>query len=498
MPSTVGRGFPVPVPSDPADVPADMVRLATFLSPASPDAVKVVLLREGSGTPSAVTPAADPTAGYWYRDRGTGLVYAPTGTGGTATFQTVNPVPTVSGVTGLADQLTALQQANGAEANARQSGDTQATAAAAAAQATASAAQPLSGKDTTGGYLGLDAAGDVHAPHDLYVGHNADVRGELTIRAGQQEQLVLGADNTRRSVLQRFRTKRGTDAARTEFVLYADADGEVVSSNPDQAAFDLWAYPISAAGQMQFLRMMSVRLDNAYTPGSTACYVEFPWPLRENGQRVYSPNNPDPAVATEVTNRQNADTTLANNLNTEATNRQNADNALTGRINGHEAAWTVFTPRVTTDGGDVQPGSNGQMTGRYKVVGKTCHILVALVHGTDGTTGNGGQGTWIIQLPAGLTARAPGITTFPVRIFSANVSGAHVIGVGFFNSPTSIAVLVTSGAGSNQQVTYVRNSDASGNPALGIPQPTSSNFWWGGSGGSATGELYLSGTFELA
>lgn len=494
MVSASALGLPTPVGTDPDDVAGYLAAVST--------AITLLLGSRGAGTPTATTAPASPPRTYLDTSTSPWGLWASDGT----TWTQVNPVPGISGVTGLQAALQSLS--NGLTAQATQeSSDVNALNGAIASQTTternrATAAeallQPSSGKDANGGYVGIDAAGDVHPPHDLYVGHNADVHGELTIRAAQQEQLVLGADSTRRSILQRWRTRRGTDTARTEFVLYADADGEVVGSNPDQAAFDLWAYPLSAAGQMQFLRMMSVRIDNAYTPGSTTAYVEFPWPLKENGQRVYSPNNPDPAVAAEVTNRANADTSLQNAVNTEATNRQNADGALTGRLNAHESAWTTFVPRVTTDGGDVQPSSNGQMTGRYKVVGKTCHILVALLHGTDGTTGNGGQGTWVIQLPAGLTARAPGITTFPARIFSTNVSGAHVLGVGLLNSPTSIAVLVTSGSGSSQQVTYVRNSDASGNPALGVPQPNNSNFWWGGSGGSATGELYLSGTFELA
>jgi hypothetical protein len=493
MVSASALGLPTPVGTDPDDVAGYLAGVST--------AITLLLGSRGAGTPTVTSAPASPPRTYLDTSTSPWGVWASDGN----TWTQVNPVPGISGVTGLQAALQALSNALAAQA-AQESSDVSALNGAITAQTTternrATAAeallQPLSGKDTNGGYVGIDAAGDVHAPHDLYVGHGMDVHGLLSVYADQMLQQYIG-DGTRRSVRQEWRAKRASDAASLRFTFYADADGEVVGSNPDQAAFDLWAYPVSAAGQMQFLRMMSVRIDQAYTPGSTSAYVEFPWPLRENGQRVYSANNPDPAVATEVTQRQNADTTLTNNLNTEATNRQNADSALTGRLNGHEAAWTTFVPRVTTDGGDVQPSSNGQMTGRYKVIGKTCHILVALVHGTDGTTGNGGQGTWIIQLPAGLTARAPGIAVFPVRIFSTNVSGAHVIGVGLLNSPTSIAVLVTSGSGSSLQTTFVRNSDASGNPALGIPQPGNSNFWWGSSGGGATGELYLSGTFELA
>lgn len=370
MPTTVG-GAPVPVAGDPADVPADLVRLAQWLRPASPDAPRLVLLRLGNGSPTGVSPAADPTAGYRYRDLSTGGEWAPLADG--SGWQQVNPTPTVSTVTGLQAQLTSLQQADSAEAAARGTGDSQSAAAAAAAQATANAAQPLSGKDTNGGYVGIDGSGDVHTPHDVYVGHALDVHGEVSVRAAGQAQQTLGADSTRRSILQRWRVKRATDAARVEFVWYADADGEVVSSGSAQAAFDLWAYPFSPSGQMQFLRMLSVRIDQAYTPGQTSAYVEVPWPLRENGQRVYSPNNLPPGFD----------------------------------------AWTAWTPQITDDAASsihIQPGGGGSYaaTGRFVQIGRTVHLRMGFTAHSTAPNPNGGSQGVALTLPAGMIPVALG------------------------------------------------------------------------------------------
>jgi hypothetical protein len=440
MVSASALGLPTPVGTDPDDV-------AGYLSAVS-TAITLLLGSRGAGTPTVTSAPASPPRTYLDTSTSPWGLWASDGN----TWTQVNPVPGISGVTGLQAALQALS--NGLTVQATQeSSDVNALNGAIASQTTtersrATAAeallQPTAGKDANGGYVGRDANGGITVPGDASIGGRVGVIGGY-----------VGLSNG---------SRLGTDAAGTTYL------GNAGNGN---------SLGINASGKVT-------------APGNGAFYES------DGSTRLFSPSRPDPATAAEVTNRTNADAALQTNINNEATNRQNADGALGSRIDGHESAWTTFVPRVTTDGGDVQPSSNGSMTGRYKVIGKTCHILVALVHGTDGTTGTGGQGSWIIQLPAGLSSRAPAITTFPVRMFSANVTGGHVIGVGFLNSPTSIAVLVTSGFGSSQQVTYVCNTDASNNPALGVPQPGNSNFWWGSGGGRATGELYLSGTFELA
>ena len=68
------------------------------------------------------------------------------------------------------------------------------------------------------------------------------------------------------------------------------------------------------------------------------------------------------------------------------------------------AAWTSYTP-VWSSSGTAPAIGNGTLAGRYKLVGKTCHVVFGQ---TMGTTTTFGTGTYGWSLP--FTAANPGGT----------------------------------------------------------------------------------------
>jgi len=71
-----------------------------------------------------------------------------------------------------------------------------------------------------------------------------------------------------------------------------------------------------------------------------------------------------------------------------------------GNISGNDislsgGAWTTYTPTWTAASSNPSIG-NGTLTGRYKIIGKTCFITVDI---TMGSTTTYGSGAWYIGLP---------------------------------------------------------------------------------------------------
>lgn len=193
MTTTTRRGIVLPQGGDLDAVPADLARIVGVLDPADPAALSMVLLRQGHGAPTGAT-----VSGVWYEDIDSGVIYKPAGTA----WRAVNPAVAVADVTGLPAALSALQQADTTEAQTRAAGVTsalnaassasaavtaetsraqgaeqQALTAASSAQTTANAAQPLTGKDTNGGYVGRDSNGGVSLPGTLTTGRHVVVSG---------------------------------------------------------------------------------------------------------------------------------------------------------------------------------------------------------------------------------------------------------------------------------------------------------------------------------
>lgn len=92
-------------------------------------------------------------------------------------------------------------------------------------------------------------------------------------------------------------------------------------------------------------------------------------------------------------------------VNTPTVAGATLDNASTlGGISGttlanERGAWTIYTPAWT--GATTNPSiGNGQLSGTYKIVGKTLHLAITMVVGTTTTFGSG---SWFFGLPPGVT-----------------------------------------------------------------------------------------------
>lgn len=71
-------------------------------------------------------------------------------------------------------------------------------------------------------------------------------------------------------------------------------------------------------------------------------------------------------------------------------------------------AWTAFTPQWVGAGANPSVG-NGSLTGRYKLIGKTCHVEIQLVIGTSGVNGGIGAWSWFLPpFPAAAQTPVPG------------------------------------------------------------------------------------------
>lgn len=69
--------------------------------------------------------------------------------------------------------------------------------------------------------------------------------------------------------------------------------------------------------------------------------------------------------------------------------------------------WIGYTP-VWTTAGTAPALGNGSLAGRYRLIGRTMFLSIALTIGTTTTTGTG---VWAFSLPAGIAARDYGVGT---------------------------------------------------------------------------------------
>lgn len=90
------------------------------------------------------------------------------------------------------------------------------------------------------------------------------------------------------------------------------------------------------------------------------------------------------------------------------------DSVFTGALGALLDPWTAYTP--TTPGGALVIG-NGTITGRYKLVGKTCYFAMSLTWGSTSSW----PGGWLINLPFGAASLDH---TFPAHLVDASAAGS--------------------------------------------------------------------------
>ena len=101
--------------------------------------------------------------------------------------------------------------------------------------------------------------------------------------------------------------------------------------------------------------------------------------------------------------------------------------ALQTKTNGYEAAWTTYTPTITSQTGAITSAS---AAGAYLAVGKLIHFCVTVTITTAGT----GAGNVILTLPSGTSKRPFAIAGCETAIggkqlggFGATSGGTHTV-----------------------------------------------------------------------
>jgi hypothetical protein len=142
---------------------------------------------------------------------------------------------------------------------------------------------------------------------------------------------------------------------------------------------------------------------------------------------------------------------------------------------GLQAPWTAYIPTWTASGSAPAIG-NGNLGGRYKIVGKTCTFAIEL---NAGSSTNGGAGPFNFALPA--QAKIDGFECWvPVKLYSANnvtdYAGLGLIGSG----ATTVNPWITSAA-ANASLSQLSNSGPTfPSDTGGFPLQTGSNMFIGG------------------
>jgi len=113
--------------------------------------------------------------------------------------------------------------------------------------------------------------------------------------------------------------------------------------------------------------------------------------------------------------------------------------------------WTAYTP-VWTGADNVVPVlGNGALSGRYVVIGKTCHFTVYLKPGTTTTFGTSTYWTWSLPLPA---ANFPNLATGCVASMVGPSGAAVGPGHGFALNTTVLYVITNAGGFVNPTVPF--------------------------------------------
>ena len=110
-------------------------------------------------------------------------------------------------------------------------------------------------------------------------------------------------------------------------------------------------------------------------------------------------------------------------------------------------AWTTYTPTVSSQSGTITTAS---ATGRFKTLGKTCHVQVVVTVTTNGT----GAGTLNATLPAGNVPAAAAILVGRENALTGNMlqalvnSGDTVMHIGRYDNAypaTNGSIVIVSG-----------------------------------------------------
>jgi hypothetical protein len=120
------------------------------------------------------------------------------------------------------------------------------------------------------------------------------------------------------------------------------------------------------------------------------------------------------------------------------------------------AGWTPYTVSWRTDGGWPTVG-NGVLSGRYAIVGKTCHVAIITGFGSTTGIGTGGMYQWTVPFTARLV---PGVAA------QQNIWPVGMLGAGGAAQPPAL------GYGLSADLIYVLTSVG------GLVGPTSP-FTWG-------------------
>jgi hypothetical protein len=129
--------------------------------------------------------------------------------------------------------------------------------------------------------------------------------------------------------------------------------------------------------------------------------------------------------------------------------------AATVTVNGDSVtgAWTAYSPTLGSNGGNATIG-NGALSGRYKKIGKTVHILIVLVGGSTSTFGTGGA---YIGSPFPVTPHSSLVTgtILPVSVWNGGqqMSGGYWTGTRL-DLYTGGAGFTGSASGFNVSISY--------------------------------------------
>jgi len=149
--------------------------------------------------------------------------------------------------------------------------------------------------------------------------------------------------------------------------------------------------------------------------------------------------------------------------------------SFTGSINGavvNNTAWASYVPIWTSNGTQPVLG-NGDLSGAYKVIGKTCFVRLRLALGTTST---GGTGHWLFSLP--ITASNPDGIQFPCSMLdNGNAWYQGTVNGTYAGHTDKTAIIVASGGG------------ASSSEGVTSTKP----FVWG-----AADSLQFNGSYEIA